>query len=198
MANTTTLARTILLASLVILASMTFTTTASAQGFISPFIGSTIDDTELGCSLIVDCEDKSTTFGVALGALGNMFGFEFDLGYTKAFFGETSTESSNLLTVMGNGMFAPKIGPVQPYVLAGIGLLKTNVEFTPSALLDTDETKLGWDVGGGLMIFFGEHVGVRGDLRYLHAFQDFEFSGISIEGTKLDLGRASAAVVFKF
>lgn len=198
MANSTTLARSLFLATFVIVATVALTAPASAQGFISPFIGATIDETEVGCSAIVDCEDKRTTFGVGIGSLGNLFGFELDFGYTKAFFGETTNNSSALLTVMGNVMIAPKIGPVQPYVLGGIGLLRSNIEFTAQSLLDTSENKLGWDVGGGLMIFFGEHVGIRGDLRYIHAFQDFEFSGLTIDGTKLDLGRASAAVVFKF
>jgi hypothetical protein len=52
------------------------------------------------------------------------------------------------------------------------------------------------------MIFFGRHFGIRGDVRYFHAFQDLfddlEPLGISIEGRKLDYGRAAAAVVFAF
>jgi hypothetical protein len=200
MTNSTTLVRIPLLAALVLISTVTLTTPASAQGFISPFIGATIDETDFGCSAIVDCEDKRTTFGVAFGSLGRIFGGELDIAYTKAFFGETSDdESSGLLTVMGNVMFAPKIGPAQPYLLAGLGLIKTNVEFTTSGLLETDQNKFGWDVGGGLMIFFGDHVGIRGDLRYFHAFQEFDLPVLpSIDGTKLDLGRASAALVFKF
>jgi opacity protein-like surface antigen len=200
MTNSTTIVRTLLLSTFVLISSFTLTPPASAQGFISPFIGATIDETDLGCEAIVDCEDKRTTFGVAFGSLGNIFGFELDLAYTKAFFGETSDDaSSGLLTVMGNVMLAPKIGPAQPYVLAGLGLIKTNVEFNPSSLLETDQNKFGWDIGGGLMIFFGDHVGIRGDLRYFHAFQDFDVPGLpAIDGTKLDLGRASAAIVFKF
>ena len=55
-------------------------------------------------------------------------------------------------------------------------------------------------VGGGLIVFFGDHVGIRGDIRYFHSFQEFEIPGpgFSIDGQKLDFGRAGGALVFKF
>ena len=46
--------------------------------------------------------------------------------------------------------------------------------------------------------FSAPHFGVRGDLRYFHAFQDLEILGIPIADTKLDFGRLSGGVVFKF
>ena len=95
-------------------------------------------------------------------------------------------------------MLAPKFGPVQPYGLFGLGLIKSNVEFTPSSLLDEDNNNFGWDVGGGLMIFFGDHVGIRGDIRHFHAFQDLSLLAFRLEQTKLDFGRAAGALVFKF
>jgi hypothetical protein len=47
------------------------------------------------------------------------------------------------------------------------------------------------------MLMFG-HVGVRGDLRYFHAFQDITFLGVAISKLKLDFGRASAGLVLQF
>ena len=99
---------------------------------------------------------------------------------------------------MSNLMIAPAIGPVRPYALAGAGLIKTHVELTPSNLLTSDNNNVGWDVGGGLMTFFGHHVGVRGDIRYLHSFQDLKALGFTLSDTKLDFGRASTALVLKF
>jgi len=95
-------------------------------------------------------------------------------------------------------MLAPKLGPAQPFVLAGLGLIKTRTELTTAALLESNNNHLGWDIGGGLMIFAGPHVGVRGDIRYFHAFQDLEILGFSLADTKLDFARASAGVVLKF
>ena len=66
-------------------------------------------------------------------------------------------------------------------------------------LLESDNSHFGWDVGGGAIVFFGQHIGVRGDIRYFHAFQDLNvLVGVLGEGTKLDFGRASASLVFRF
>jgi len=171
-----------------------------AQGFISPFIGYNFGG-DAGCPSITNCDDKRADYGVSVGALGSLVGFEAELGYTKNFFGETSNETSNVMTVMGNFMLAPKLGPVQPYGLAGLGLIRTSVEGVGTS---SDQNQFGWDLGGGLMVFFGGHVGIRGDVRYFHAFQVLDFanvpilSGLGLSGQKLDYGRAAAGVVFKF
>jgi opacity protein-like surface antigen len=173
---------------------------AHAQGFISPFIGYNFGG-DSGCPEITNCDDKRTDYGVSFGALGSLVGIEFELGYTPNFFGETSGQTSNVLTFMGNFMLAPKIGPVQPYGLGGLGLIKTKVEGLGA---DNDQNQFGWDIGGGLMVFFGAHVGVRGDVRYFHSFQVLDFLNVAglpalgLGGQKLDYGRAAAAIVFKF
>jgi opacity protein-like surface antigen len=173
---------------------------AHAQGFISPFIGYNFSG-DSGCPAVTNCDDKRTDYGVSFGALGSLVGIEAELGYTPNFFGETSGQTSNVLTFMGNFMVAPKIGPVQPYGLAGLGLIKTKVE---GVGVDSDQNQFGWDIGGGLMVFFGEHVGLRGDVRYFHSFQVLDFLNVAglpalgLGGQKLDYGRAAAAIVFKF
>jgi opacity protein-like surface antigen len=170
---------------------------ARADGFISPYVGYNFGG-DAGCPHITGCEDKRLNAGVALGVLGGGFGFEEEFGYAKNFFGEAPGLDSSVFTVMSNLMIAPKIGPVQPYVLGGIGLMKTHVSLTPSSVLTTDNNNAAWDVGGGLIVFFGEHVGLRGDVRYFHAFQDLTVLGFTISNTKLDFGRASGALVLKF
>jgi len=173
---------------------------AHAQGFISPFIGYNFGG-DAGCPAITNCQDKLIDYGVSFGALGSIVGFESELGYTKNFFGESAAQTSNVLTFMGNFMLAPKIGPVQPYGLAGIGLIRTTVEGVGAK---SDQNQAGWDIGGGLMVFFGEHVGLRGDVRYFHSFQLLDsinvpgLPGLNLGGQKLDYGRAAAAIVFKF
>ena len=170
---------------------------ARAQGFISPFIGFNFGG-DAGCPEISGCKDKNLNLGVGIGAMGNLVGTELEFGYAKNFFGEVPGLSSNVLTLMGNAMLAPKFGPVRPFVLAGVGLIKSHAELTGSGLLETDNNQFGWNVGGGLMAFFGDHVGVRGDIRYFHSFQDLPFFGLSLSNQKLDFGRASAGLVFKF
>lgn len=83
-------------------------------------------------------------------------------------------------------------------MLAGVGLIKTHVELTMASVFTTDNNDFGWDVGGGLMGFLVEHVGVRGDLRYFHSFQDLTILGFTLGDSKVNYGRASAGVVLKF
>jgi opacity protein-like surface antigen len=99
---------------------------------------------------------------------------------------------------MSNAMIIPRIGPVRPYALAGLGLIKTHVEFTPSRVLSSTNNNLGWDAGGGIAAFFGAHAGVRGDIRYFHAFQDLKALGFTLSDTKLDFGRASVGLILAF
>ena len=169
----------------------------SAQSFISPFIGYNFGG-DAGCPEITDCEDKRRNLGVAFGSVGNVFGAELDFAFIDNFFGETPGVSSNVLTLMGNFMLAPKFGIVQPYGVVGLGLIKSHAEITVGGLLDETNNDFGWDIGGGLIVYFGEHFGVRGDIRHFHAFSDLSILGLALSEQKLDFGRASAAAVFKF
>lgn len=189
--------RTVRLA--VLLASLTLLppAAAQAQGFISPLIGFNFGG-DSGCPEITGCEEKRLNAGVSLGVIGSVFGFEEEFAYASNFFGETPGVSSSVLTVMTNVMFVPDIGPIRPYVVGGVGLIKTKIELTPESLLTSDNNHFGWDLGGGVMVFFGEHLGIRGDIRYFHAFQDLELLGFSLGDTKLDFGRAAGALVLKF
>jgi opacity protein-like surface antigen len=99
---------------------------------------------------------------------------------------------------MTNVMLVPKIGPIRPDGASGIGLIKTHVELTPTSLLTSDNNNFGWDVGGGVIILFAPHVGVRGDVRYFHAFQDLNILAFTINNPKLDFGRACAALMLTF
>jgi opacity protein-like surface antigen len=181
----------------VVLATFAGAADARAQGYISPLLGYDFGG-DSGCPDIDDCEDKKLNFGIALGAMGNVFGFEQEFAYAQDFFGESPGYSSSVLTVMSSIMVAPNLQVTRPYFLVGLGLIKTRVELEPSSILDSDDNHFGWNIGGGLMIFFGDHVGIRGDIRYFHAFQDLEVLGFELGDTKLDFGRAAGALVFKF
>jgi opacity protein-like surface antigen len=170
---------------------------AQAQGYVSPLIGFDFGG-DASCPNVTGCVDKKLNVGVALGTMGSLFGFEEEFAYAKDFFGTAPGLSSSVLSLMSNVMLVPKIGPVRPYVLAGLGLLKTHVEFAPSSLLTSDNNNLGWDVGGGIIALVAPHVGVRGDIRYFHAFQDLNVLGFTVSNPKLDFGRASAALVLTF
>jgi hypothetical protein len=168
-----------------------------AQGFIAPFVGFDFGG-DSGCQTAGDCEDKNSNIGVSLGRMGGAVGFETDIGYARNFFGEVPGQTSNMLTIMSNFMIIPKIGPVRPYVLAGLGLLKTHVELTVPSLLETDNNSFGWDMGAGMMVLFGDHIGVRGDIRKISSFQERTILGFTLSNEKLSFQRASAALVLAF
>jgi opacity protein-like surface antigen len=170
---------------------------ANAQGFISPLLGFDFGG-DSGCLTASNCEDKNSNIGVAFGTMGNVVGFELELAYARDFFGETPGFSSSVLTVMNNFMVVPKIGAVRPYVLGGIGLFKTHVELDTAGLLENDNNSFGWDFGGGIMVLFGEHVGVRGDLRRFSTFQERSIFGFDISNERLSFNRAAAALVLAF
>ena len=172
-------------------------TPARAQGFVSPLVGMDFGG-DAQCPNLTGCQDKKINASVSVGAMGDLLGFEEEIAYAPNFFGNATGLSSSVLTVMSNVMLVPKVGPVRPYVEGGIGLIKTRVDLTTTSVFTTNNNGLGWDVGAGVIGFFGDHVGLRGDLRYFHAFQDLTVLGFTLSNSKLDYGRASAGLVLKF
>lgn len=171
---------------------------ARAQGYISPLIGYDFGG-NAGCPEISNCEDKRTNIGVAIGKMGAIGGGELEFADAKNFFGDVGDQSSSVITLMGNFMIVPALGPVHPYLLAGLGLMKTHVELTTSDVLSTTNNSLAWDIGGGVTILFARHLGVRGDLRHFHSTKSFPIPFIAnSDDQKLNFGRISGALVFAF
>jgi opacity protein-like surface antigen len=170
-----------------------------AQGFVSPLIGYDFGG-DSGCPDISNCEDKRLNVGVAVGVMGTILGFEEEFADAKNFFGSAPTQSSSVLTAMSNVMIVPAIGPVHPYLLAGLGVMKTHVEFTRTDLLSSNHTGLAWDLGGGVTVLFARHLGVRGDIRHFHSAKQFTIPlvGTTPTSERLTFGRASAAIVLAF
>ena len=182
---------------LTLLISISTAVPARAQGFVSPFLGYNFGG-DSGCPEITNCEDKNLNWGVGVGALGPIFGGELEIAFIPNFFGESAGSDSSVFTLMGNFMIAPRFGPVQPYGTVGLGLIKSHQELTVGSLLEDDNNDFGWNAGGGIFIFFGDHFGVRGDVRYFHAFSALEFLGVNLSDVKLDYGRFSGALAVKF
>ena len=179
---------------LTLLISISSAAPASAQAFVGGMLGYNFGG-DSGCPEITNCEDKNLNWNVSVGALGGLFGFELEFAQIPEFFGDSPGSDSSVVTVMGNFMLAPRFGPVQPYGTIGIGLIKTDVELT--GLFDEGDNKIGWNTGGGLLILIGDHFGVRGDIRYFHAFEALELLGFESD-TKIDYGRFSGGVIVKF
>jgi opacity protein-like surface antigen len=168
---------------------------AHADGFISPFIGFNFGGDSSNCASLTSCDDKRSNFGVSLGTVRGGIGFEEEIGYSPDFFGKTPGGDNAMLTLMSNLMLVIPAGPIQPYGIIGIGLMRSHAQFNASSLA-LDKNALGWDFGGGLNIFFTHGVGIRGDIRHLQTFQDVTLGVFGND--QVDFWRGSAGLVFRF
>jgi opacity protein-like surface antigen len=125
-------------------------------------------------------------------------GFEGEFGYAKNLLGEAPDFDSDVLTLMGNLMIAPRIGFVRPYGVIGLGLMRTTASLGSVDALISENNDFGWNIGGGLMLFFGSHVGIRGDIRVLQSLEDVEVLGFTLSDSKIKFGRYSGALMFVF
>ena len=173
---------------------------ARADGWVTPWIGSAF-----GSSI----ENGRGTFGVSAGGMGaGVVGGEVDFGYNPSFFGtQTDFGNNSVLNFMGNVIVGVPIGGTQgkglrPYVVGGVGLIRTQVDansnlFRPAA----SDNMFGWDAGAGVMGFFNDHIGLRGEIRYLRGTHDMNTStgvnSIDFNGNKLHFWRPSIGVVFR-
>jgi opacity protein-like surface antigen len=170
---------------------------SNGQGFVNPFLDYHFGGDSV-CPTALKCDTARVNLGVSVGALGAVVGFEEDFSFGNNFFGTEPLLSSDVVTLMSNLLIAPKIGPVRPYGVAGIGLIRTTSSSTLANIVVSDSNNVGYDLGGGLMIFFGRHVGVRADIRGYRSLQDLKLFGLQVPDTKLQFGRANGGLVFVF
>ena len=142
------------------------------------------------------------SYGASLGFLGaGVVGFEVEFCTTPEFFGNARADvfsDNNVLTLMGSVLFAVPSGPVRIYAAAGAGLLKTRLE-DPARLLRIDSNDFGINVGGGLLAYLGDHVGLRADVRYFRDLQDADPDGaFDIDLGEVDYWRVVGGITFKF
>jgi hypothetical protein len=172
---------------------------ARADGFVTPWVGSAFGS---------NIQNGQTTFGVSAGGMGaGIIGGEADFGWSPSFFGTKSDFGNNtVMNLMGNLIIGIPIGGqtgagIRPYVVGGIGLIRTQIDggsltnFAPAV----SQNNFGWDAGGGVMGYFSNHVGLRGDLRYLRATGDLttNIRSIDLNADRLHFWRASVGVVFR-
>ena len=170
---------------------------ARADGFVTPWVGSAFGS---------NIQNGQATLGVSAGGMGaGIIGGEADFGWSPSFFGTKSDFGNNtVMNLMGNVIIGIPIGGthgggVRPYAVGGIGLIRTQIDGGTIAKVSSSSNMFGWDAGAGVMGYFNQHVGLRGDVRYLRATSDFDSSlnDLSFSGDRLHFWRASIGVVFR-
>jgi opacity protein-like surface antigen len=171
---------------------------ARADGYIVPFLGFNYGGDSGNCVSLTDCEEKRKNFGVSFASMGPVFGLELDISYAKNFFGETPGGDNSVFSGMTSLIMGVGVGPIRPYVLGGVGLIRPRVSSLAGSLtgLSSGKNAFGYDLGGGVTAMFGNRIGIRGDLRHFHTMQNVNF--LIVTGQKLDFWRASLGLALAF
>jgi opacity protein-like surface antigen len=166
---------------------------ARAEGYASPWGG-----VIFGSS----ANNGRGSVGIDAGGMGGgIIGGEVDFGYSPSFFGvQTDFGHNTVIDLMGNLIIGVPIGGthgagVRPYVTGGLGLIRTQIDGGTLARVSSSSNQFGWNVGAGVMGYFSDHVGVRGDVRY---FRDASGNLVNnIDLGALHFWRASFGVVLR-
>jgi opacity protein-like surface antigen len=173
-----------------------------ADGIFVPFIGVNFAGNS-GNELSNAIDAKRFNWGFSLGYMGGgVVGFEADMAYSPDFYGRTDIGGSSVLTAMGNLVIGIPFGGqtgagFRPYALAGLGVVRSKVDAFGD-VLSLDNSKAGWNVGGGAMFFFGTHVGLRADVRYIRTFSGIDLIEAIERRERLDFTRASTGLILRF
>jgi len=176
---------------------------ARADGLLVPFAGVNFGG-DAGQTLGGGVDARRTDWGVSFAWMGGgVVGVEGDIGYSPDFYGKNDVGGSSLLSLMGNVLLGVPFGGqkgfgVRPFGLVGIGVLKSNLDsFTE--LVGFDNTEVAWDFGGGVVIFFTSHTGIRGDVRYFRTFNAVDFGPIHVaDSGAVDYTRAAIGFVYRY
>lgn len=188
-------------------------TRASAQWFVTPFIGGNFGGSATFGTFNDDFDDefeRRVDFGAAVGYLGKgIVGFEIDFGFSPNFFQDTIGDAnfgfgdSNVTTLMANVLVSGPIGGtsgpgIHPYGSGGIGLIRSAIG-AGDFFDDVTTNDLGINVGGGANVYFSDTIGIRGDIRYFRSLQDNEMDDeVDIGLSDFHFWRASVGVTFRF
>lgn len=171
---------------------------AHAEGYFSPWAS-----TQAGSSF----NNGRAGFGFDAGGMGaGVVGGELDFGYSPSFFGtENDFGHNTVINLMGNVMLGIPVGGtrgagVRPFATAGLGLLRTQIDGGTIAHVSSSNNQLGWNAGAGVMGYFSDHFGLRGDLKYFRGFEDLNTGNTVIDlngNNQLHFWRAAVGVVIR-
>lgn len=173
---------------------------ARAEGYFTPWVGA-----NWGSGNNID--NGRAALGANAGYMGaGIIGGEVGFGYSPSFFGTKNDFGNNtVIDLMGNVIVGIPVGGtrgpgIRPFVTGGVGLLRTQIDGGTLARVTSSNNMFAWNAGGGVMGYFNDHVGLRGDLRYTRGFEDLATGNtvIDLDGkNQLKFWRASIGVVLR-
>jgi opacity protein-like surface antigen len=183
-----------------------------ADILLTPFVGGVFGGSANSQVAEIVGDRSRSAFGGSIAIMSaGVFGVEGDVGYTPKFFGKNlqvagvpvSLAQNNVLTAMGNLTLGIPLqsrngSGVRPYAVAGIGLIRQRLSLI-TGLVGYTINDLGFDVGGGVLVFFSRNVGIRGDLRYFRTLGSSTISDlIDLQPGAFNFTRASVGVTFRY
>ena len=173
---------------------------ARADVVLTPYVGSLFGG---------DLSDGKAAYGGTAAFMGGgIFGAEFGFNYAPKFIGATvNNEDIAQMSLMGNLIVGIPVGSsdqaghVRPYVTGGAGLFRLTSD--ESRFFDRiNSNNFGVNFGGGIMAFFNEHIGLRGDIRYFRTLTDTDsetgFDDLDLRLGDLNFWKWDVGAAFKF
>lgn len=194
------------------LATLVPASPARADVLLTPFVGANLGGSASSPLANLVGDPSRTTFGGSLALMaGGVFGIEADVGYTPRFFGTDvelggvpiSLAQNNVLTAMANlTVGVPVQGSsgagIRPYAVGGIGLVRQQLS-AAAGLVRYDLNDVGYNVGGGLMLFVSRNVGIRGDVRHFRTLGGNTLVDlIDLQPGAFNYTRATVGVTFRY
>jgi opacity protein-like surface antigen len=180
---------------------------ASADWLFTPFIGGTFGGSANVTDVLGDFDEefnRKLTYGASLAYLGaGIAGFEIDFGYSPNFFGADSDDDLNLIgdgnvvTAMANVIFSAPTGGVRPYASFGGGLIRTRLGDVDD-FFEVDQNNFGFNAGAGVMGFFSDNVGLRGDVRFFRSLNNEDDDSVDVSLGSFKFWRGTVGLTLRF
>ena len=179
---------------------------ASADIFVSPFLGLKFKGgtNELDFNNEVGARDTKMAVGVSgVVVMDKGLGVELEVAHQPRFFERRANNlvtSSGVTTIGGNVMLAAPISftreSLRPYAVGGLAWMHASA----ANGIDFEEFSndfLGLSLGVGAVGFIGDVTGLRFDLRYLKSISSSDTSNLSGDIARISFWRATIGVVFR-
>ena len=140
-----------------------------------------------------DTTDNGAAFGVSMAAFESRswFGADVDFAHSTTF-NDERFDDSGLTTLMANLIVSPAYQKIQPYLLAGGGVIRVR-GCVADCVRTLSKTEFGLDAGGGLQVQLTEMLAVRGELRYFRILSQIDDLPRTASGS-FDFFRLSAGL----